>query len=576
MRDRLRGLWSRGRTPVDGGPTVSDDIDGQPSTTSHPPPTKRELARRVLAWVTTALAGLLVLVVLVAPSGASRFTPLALLRIPVEGLVVIGLALVVAARARTVMVAFVGVAFGLLALVKIVDRGFVAVLDRPFDPVLDLAFIEPAVEFLARSNGRAGALGTVVGAILVAVVVIVLVTLAVLRLAGVVQRHRTRAAGTAAVLATAWVACAVLGVQIVPDVPVAAHAYYDRLVQVRAGLQDRDAFAAEAAVDAFRYTPNSHLLTALRGKDVVIAFVESYGRVAVEDPELAPAIGALLEDGNRRLRAAGFASRSAFLTSPTVTGISWLAHSTLQSGLWIDNQQRYSDLLASDRLTLGQAFRRAGWRTVGVAPANNTDWQDVASFYGFNQTYDFRTLGYRGSPFSFTSIPDQFTLSAFERLERDRPDGAPVMAEIDLLSSHAPWSPVPKFVDWASIGDGSVFEPPSGNGDPADIVLQRDRTRVRTDFRQSIEYSLNTLISYVETYGDDDLVLIFLGDHQPAPVVTGAGASRDVPITIVARDKAVLNRIDGWGWSAGLNPGPHAPVWRMDAFRDRFLTAFGR
>jgi hypothetical protein len=494
----------------------------------------------------------------------------------VEGLLVVGLALVVAARARTVVVAFVGVTFGLLALVKIVDVGFFAVLDRPFDPVLDLVFIDPAVEFLERSSGRAGALGAVVGAVLLAVVVVVLVTLAVLRLTGVVLRHRTRSTGGVAVLAAAWVACAALGVQIVPDVPVAAHAYYDRLLQVRAGLQDRDEFAAEAAVDAFRYTPSSELLTALRGKDVVIAFVESYGRVAVEDPELAPQIGAVLEDGNRRLRAAGFESRSAFLTSPTVTGISWLAHSTLQSGLWIDNQQRYSDLLASDRLTLSLAFRRAGWRTVGVAPANNTDWQDIASFYGLSQSYDARTLGYRGSAFSFSSIPDQYTLSAFERLERDRSNRTPVMAEINLLSSHAPWSPVPKLVDWASVGDGSAFKPATSNGDPADIVLQRDRTRVRTDFRQSIEYSLSTLISYVETYGDDDLVLVFLGDHQPAPVVTGAGASRDVPITIVARGPSVLNRIDTWGWSEGLNPGPQAPVWRMDAFRDRFLTAFGR
>jgi hypothetical protein len=25
-----------------------------------------------------------------------------------------------------------------------------------------------------------------------------------------------------------------------------------------------------------------------------------------------------------------------------------------------------------------------------------------------------------------------------------------------------------------------------------------------------------------------------------------------------------------------LLPSPQAPVWRMDAFRDRFLTAFGR
>ena len=85
----------------------------------------------------------------------------------------------------------------------------------------------------------------------------------------------------------------------------------------------------------------------------------------------------------------------------------------------------------------------------------------------------------------------------------------------------------------------------------------------------------DSLISYVETYGDDNLVLVFLGDHQPAPIVTGEGASRDVPITIVAHDPAVLDRIAGWGWQDGLRPGPHAPVWRMDTFRDRFLTAFG-
>ncbi|EEP70131.1 CDP-alcohol phosphatidyltransferase [Micromonospora sp. ATCC 39149] len=70
-------------------------------------------------------------------------------------------------------------------------------------------------------------------------------------------------------------------------------------------------------------------------------------------------------------------------------------------------------------------------------------------------------------------------------------------------------------------------------------------------------------------------MLVFLGDHQPSPVVTGENASRDVPITIVARDPRVLDRIDGWQWQDGLRPSPDAPVWRMDAFRDRFLTAFG-
>jgi len=40
-------------------------------------------------------------------------------------------------------------------------------------------------------------------------------------------------------------------------------------------------------------------------------------------------------------------------------------------------------------------------------------------------------------------------------------------------------------------------------------------------------------------------------------------------------DPAVLERIAGWGWEAGLRPSPQAPVWPMDSFRDRFLSAFG-
>jgi hypothetical protein len=46
-------------------------------------------------------------------------------------------------------------------------------------------------------------------------------------------------------------------------------------------------------------------------------------------------------------------------------------------------------------------------------------------------------------------------------------------------------------------------------------------------------------------------------------------------VAIVARDPAVVDRIDQWGWQEGLKPGLQAPVWRMDAFRDRFLATFG-
>jgi hypothetical protein len=562
----------RNRTPGDPAGSPRDDSAGADSG-------RRSRWRRVAAWVTTALACLLILFALIAPNDVNRLTPAAFIRIPVEGLLGVALVLVLPARARRVAVALVGVILGLLTILKILDMGFFAVLARPFDPVLDWALLAFAVEFVSVTAGPGSAIGAAVTAVVLAIAVLILMTLSALRLTRLVGRHRTGATRAVAMLGIVWGTCAVLGVQILPAVPVAstsaADLAYERARQVPASLQDQKEFAAQAVVDAFRDTPGEKLLTALHGKDVIVAFVESYGRDAVENPEFAPQVGALLADGNRRLSAAGFASRSAFLTSPTAGGASWLAHATLLSGLWVDNQLRYRTLVASDRLTLNGAFRRANWRTVGIMPAITRAWPEGA-FFGYDRIYAARDLEYHGPRFGYATMPDQYTLSAFERFERAAPDHGPVMVEIPLLSSHVPWKPIPRLVGWNDVGDGTVFGTMPSGGDETDVGVGRENpSRVRTEYRRSIEYSLTTLISYVETYGDDDLVLVFLGDHQPTPIVTGEGASQDVPITIVARDPAVLDRISAWSWHDGLMPGPQAPVWRMNEFRDRFLTAFG-
>jgi hypothetical protein len=330
-----------------------------------------------------------------------------------------------------------------------------------------------------------------------------------------------------------------------------------------------------ATDDPWSTVPAAELLPGLRGKDVLFVFVESYGRVAVEGSSFAPDIQELLDAGTERLEAAGFSSRSAFLTSSTFGGISWLAHATLHSGLWVDSQQRYDLLLQSDRFTLPAAFDRAGWRTVVDVPSNRDPWPEGREFYRFDADYDRHDVGYEGPKFSFAAIPDQYTLAAFERLEL-APGHAPVMAEIDLVSSHEPWTPLPRLLDWDELGNGSVYDGmPAAGPAPEDVVGDADR--VRALFGQSIEYALTSLISFVTTFhaDDDDLVLVLLGDHQPASFVTGPDASHDVPISIIAADPAVLEQTSSWGWDDGLLPGPDAPVWPMDAFRDRVLGAFG-
>jgi hypothetical protein len=273
------------------------------------------------------------------------------------------------------------------------------------------------------------------------------------------------------------------------------------------------------------------------------------------------------------LAAAGFGVRSGFLTSPTFGGISWLAHATLQSGLWIDSQLRYDEVMASSRMTLAGAFRTAGWRTVGDVAPNFKDWPEGRTFYHYDQVYDGRTVGYRGPEFGYADMPDQYILSAFQRLELGRPQRPPVMAEIDLVSSHTPWAPLPTMVDWSAVGDGSIFGPmPARERTAAEVWRTHDD--VVAAYGRSIRYSLSALTSFVTTYGNDNLVLVVLGDHQPATAVSGSGAGRDVPISIIARDPAVLDRVASWHWQPGLEPGPDAPVAPMDSFRDRFLAAF--
>jgi hypothetical protein len=540
--------------------------------------TPRSRRRVVLARTLTVLAALLVLVALVIPDEIGHVTPAGFLAIPLEALLGVVILLALPPRARGIAALGAGAALGLLTILKLLDLGFGFALDRPFDPLSDWPLIRSGQEFLAESFGRTGAAAAAIGVGLLALALPVLMALAVRRLSRVAGHRPVPARRAVLAVGTVWVVLAAFGVHLVPGVPVAAWntsaAAYDHTTQLRADLADRAAFARESAVDAYRDTPGDQLLTGLRGNDVIVAFVESYGRVALEDPRIAPQVDAALADGDRGLAKAGYSARSAYLTSPTAGGASWLAHSTFQSGLWVDSQRRYQDFTGSDRFTLTGAFGRAGWRTVDVLPANRRDWPE-GDVYGYDRIYDARNLGYKGPYFSFGTIPDQYSLAAFHRAERATPGHPPVMAEFDMVSSHAPWEPVPALVDWAGIGDGSGLDGLAGAGDSPNEVFEREIDRVRDDFARSIAYSVRTLVSYVETYGGDNLVLVMLGDHQPAPIISGTGARAEVPVTVVARDPAVLDRIAGWGWQDGLRPDPRAPVWPMDGFRDRFLATFG-
>lgn len=512
-----------------------------------------------------------VFLAMVIPNRITWLDAMSFAYLPLE-IFILGFALLVPGFAGKLLRVFLALVLAAGIVFRIADMVAFQVFSRPFNPVFDTYLLADGFHFLQSSVGQAGAIGAAIFAATLAVAIVVLAFLVLVRLHKVLRHAPTISGSVLLVGLIIWVGLSVAGWSR------ASRYFYDQFAMhvesTLISIADLRDFKEVVNIDAYADVPGDTLFGALAGKDVLVVFIESYGRTLVDKAEYAEYFRPSLQAATQELTDAGYLSRSGFLTSPTVGGISWLAHGTALSGLWIDSQVRYDSLMMSERPSLVRLFQRAGWRTVGVMPAISLAWPE-GDYFGYDQLYTAPDLEYRGEPYNYVTMPDQFTLAQFQKFERSRVQREPIMAEIALLSSHAPWTPVPSLVPWESVGDGTIFNEEATSGDPADVVWQ-DRDRVLKQFRECVEYVIDSLVSFAETYGDEDLVILIIGDHQPMPYVTDNTENRDVLTHIIARDPAVMAAIDQWQWSEGMLPADDAPVWRMDTVRDRFIEAFSQ
>ncbi|REE60587.1 phosphoglycerol transferase MdoB-like AlkP superfamily enzyme [Streptomyces sp. 3212.3] len=590
-----------GAAAVDADAPASDSVDGRTAaegdsdaaadggTDAGRPPGARPRLRRLRDWradhpvaarvigvTVTALAGALVVASLLLPNKPD-FRPTVFLRIPVEALIGAVVLTALPRRPRLILAWLGGIVLGALTLLSLLDIGFYQYLGRGFNVILDWSLLADAYAYLEDTLGGTGALGALAAVIVLALFIPAVSALSVVRVSNVMARHRAATTRTVLVLSMVWMTFTALGLQVSGMQLASDHIVtllQARAKNVRTTLHDEREFTRTAQADKFGNTPASQLVPDLRGKDMIFTFIESYGRSAVEDPIMAPGVDKTLDASTKALDRAGFHAKSGWLTSATYGGSSWLGHSTFMSGLWVDNQQRYRTVTASDHLTLTEAFKKTGaWDTVGIMPGVQKGWPE-AKWYGLDKVRNAFQLGYRGPKFSWSTMPDQFTLEQFQKLEHSKKRDKPLASFVILTSSHQPWAPIPKMVDWDQLGDGSIFDAIEKAGTkPADVIA--NSTRSKEGYGESVQYSVTALTQWLERYGNDNTVLVFLGDHQPISRVSGNNASRDVPCSIVAKDPKVLDKIADWGWTDGLRPAHDAPVWKMSSFRDRFLTAYG-
>jgi hypothetical protein len=323
--------------------------------------------------------------------------------------------------------------------------------------------------------------------------------------------------------------------------------------------------------------PMNSDLSRVQGTDVFLFFIEAYGAVSFDRPEFS---ARLAEDRARLESAIRDTNRqvvSAYVESPTFGGSSWLAHISFLSGVEVRSHDANALLMSQRRDTLVTLFKQRGYRTVAVMPGTWQQWPE-GRFYGFDVVYGGEQLGYRGPPFGWWDMTDQFTLARLDELEVGRSGRAPLFVLFPTISTHIPFTPTPPYQpDWSRMLTATPYDERELE---RAYERQPDWLDLGPSYVDAVSYEYQALAGYVRQPRGRDFVMILIGDHQPAAAVSGERAPWDVPVHVITGRSAVLDRLKRHGFRQGLTPvrptlGPMhllTPVV-LDAFGDAPGTA---
>lgn len=440
---------------------------------------------------------------------------------------------------------------------------------RAFNPLAEWHLVQQGWSLTSNTLGASEAIAFA----MVGTVVLLILGVVLFRCLGYLGYISSPARKAVAALCTVLIICG-LAVKVFPDhrnsFPtfrwVLAGELVERIEYTRWALKDQSEFTKVLNIDELAAHPPG--FAALEGRDVVIIYIESYGRSFIDNAQYSSLATTRLQSVMDEIGGAGLHVRSAWVDSPIRGGRSWLAHSTVASGLRLTNQARFDRLISSERASLHSLFSQAGWSTSVLLPVVKTNWVEGA-WYKVDRFLDFNALGYKGKGFGFVTTPDQYTLTAFERKVRS-PSSKPLMAHIGLLDSHAPWGPLPKHQEWDDIDDGSLFDGSQRYGQPHSWANPEP---VRKAYGTAVEQNLKLVGEYLARYAQDGLFIV-MGDHQPASVIAGWAPDAYVPMHVFSKDKDLLKRLPDEFFSQGLNPESDRQALPMESLRGLIGTVF--
>lgn len=487
-----------------------------------------------------------------SPAAGALGSSLGLLHVSVEWVALVALvALTARTRAARATRWAAACLYALFLVFLAYHQGYLFFFHRPPALVSDYRFLVHLGHFLRTEPKWAVVLAAFLGA----------VTLAVVLVAELFRHLQEWARGVRllhlvvpAVVAAGACAASLAHFPIARDPPVVqllskhAAANY-RFSMLRRDMQRSLAVAPpDTRYEVFmrpmlQHKPNVHLL-----------MVEAYGGV-LGTSDMRDAWREALDELEERLARRGHSFAAAYSRSPIHSGTSWLAISTVQTGVRIDNQGTYEVLEVSSAVlpSLTAFFRTQGYHTMALLPGN-TDSAGLHAYdlFGRDTVVEYAAIAYPGPRYGWGYIPDQYSLGAFrERWLRTPP--SPRFVFFMSVSTHWDWMSVPPYVDdWHTL---EKMDPT-----PAPLPPRRGAARMdRDDHRRyfsSVDYDLRVLGDYIEAEGDDDAVFVILGDHQPK--LQAAMGSWSTPLHIIARDRKLIERFWARGFSRSMFPDPAA------------------
>lgn len=295
-------------------------------------------------------------------------------------------------------------------------------------------------------------------------------------------------------------------------------------------------------------------------------FIESYGSILLDHPELVEKYQARYQLFVERLEAAGWYVNTQQSTSSGFL-VSWLAYTTTLMGTRLTTNYEYEAIMNDPAYyevdTLSKFFQKQGYQSINMNPAKqivgmHIPFKKMEALYGIDRWILREHIPYSGDVYGFTECPpDQYVLNyVFDQYLKDHED--PFVLFFLTKNSHSPFvSPLEVAEDWRALEHHK--------GDLSGDRFLKEPTVAA--YWESIEYQLGYLEDFIIRQGRDSDIFLLLGDHQPHAITDQKIHRMETLFHIVSRNKDFVEGFSEYGLDRSLeslgDPVRHEAIYSM-------------